>query len=77
MSASPTLLPMLLTPREAARALSVCEKTLFTLSKRGEIPAVRIGRSVRYDPTDLARWIDSRKTARANQVGPISQPLVG
>ena len=52
--AVPTLL---LTPREAAEALSICERTLYGLSKRGQIPAVRIGRAVRYSVRDLEDWI--------------------
>lgn len=53
--------PLLLTPRDAARALAVCEKTLWSLSKRGELRPVRIGRAVRYDVADLRRFIDRRK----------------
>jgi excisionase family DNA binding protein len=55
---------MLVTPREAARMLSVCEKTLWTLTKRGEIPVIRIGRAVRYDPRDLIAWIENSKSAK-------------
>jgi excisionase family DNA binding protein len=51
----------LLTPREAARVLAVSERTLWGLTRSGQIPCVRIGRSVRYDPADLRRWIESRK----------------
>ncbi len=54
---------LLLTAREAARILSISERTLFTWTKRGEIQCVRIGRAVRYDPTDLKRWIQKRKSA--------------
>jgi len=60
----PTVQPMLLTARQAAKALSVCEKTLWTLAQRGEIPAVRIGRAVRYDPRDLDDWIQRAKHSR-------------
>lgn len=48
---------LLLTPREAAEALSVCEKTLFNLTRRGELPAVKIGRAVRYAVDDLQAFI--------------------
>ena len=48
---------LLVSPREAARLLSICEKTLWTLSKNGEIPAVRIGRAVRYSMDELQAWI--------------------
>jgi excisionase family DNA binding protein len=52
---------MLLTPRDAAKALAICEKTLWSLTQRGELQAVKIGRSVRYDPRDLAAFIDAKK----------------
>lgn len=55
---------LLLTGRDAARALSVCEKTLWTLTQRGEIPCIKIGRAVRYDPRDLDAWIQRAKNSR-------------
>jgi excisionase family DNA binding protein len=61
-----TIEPMLLTARQAARALSISERTLWSLTKSGQIPAVRIGRAVRYDPADLRRWINlSRDSQKA------------
>jgi excisionase family DNA binding protein len=54
--------PKLLTARDAAKALAVCEKTLWTLTNQGELPVVRIGRSVRYDPRDLSAWITRNKS---------------
>jgi excisionase family DNA binding protein len=57
--------PLLLSPREAAKALCICEKSLWTLTKRGEIPAVRIGRSVRYSLDDLKKWIQGRSQKSA------------
>lgn len=53
----------LLTTREAADVLRVSERTLWTLTHDGEIPSVRVGRSVRYDQSDLAAWIAAHKTA--------------
>ncbi|MGB7158218.1 MAG: helix-turn-helix domain-containing protein [Tepidisphaeraceae bacterium] len=52
------LRPLLLTPREAAKALRLSERTLARYTADGEIPVVRIGRSVRYDPRSLSQWID-------------------
>lgn len=57
-------LPKLLKPKEAAEVLSVSERTLWNLTRNEEIPAVRIGRSVRYDPDDLREWIERRKTCQ-------------
>jgi predicted DNA-binding transcriptional regulator AlpA len=62
MTDTPTIAPLLLSAREAARALSICEKSLWTLTApRGPIPCIRIGRSVRYSPTDLQSWIARQK----------------
>lgn len=59
-----TVEPLLLSPRQAAQALSICERTLFTLTRSGAIPCVRIGRLVRYAPSALQDWIEenSQKT---------------
>ena len=65
-------LRLLLTPRDAAKALAISEKTLWTLSApRGPIPTIRVGeRSIRYSVAALQRWIDSEQTAAAaNGVG--------
>jgi len=55
------LQPLLVTAREAARLLSISERSLWQLSKDGAIPAVRIGRAVRYDPRDLQACIERSK----------------
>lgn len=55
--------PLLLNCIEASKALGICTKTLWTLTKAGSIPCVRIGVRVLYDPLDLKRWIESQKTA--------------
>ena len=74
-------LRLLLTAREAARALAMSERTLWSLTKRetergieGEIPALRIGRSIRYDVRDLQAWIDAHKGNGGRQAEPM--PLV-
>jgi excisionase family DNA binding protein len=59
--APPTLA---LRPRDAARALSISERTLWALQKAGEIPVVRIGRSTRYDVRDLLAYLDAHKGPR-------------
>ena len=53
--------PLLLTTRQAAKALAICERSLWTMTQSGTIPCIRLGRSVRYDPGDLRRWIDQQK----------------
>lgn len=51
----------LLTAKEAAEVLAISTRTLWTMTNAGEIPCVRIGRAVRYDPEDLSRWIQKKK----------------
>jgi len=59
------VLKLLWTVPEAARALSVSPRTLWSLTvPRGPIPAVYLGRSVRYDPDALRRWIAERQEAQ-------------
>lgn len=55
---------LLLTELEAAKALSISPRTLWTLRNNGDIPHVRLGRAVRYDPDDLATWVKDRRTTR-------------
>jgi len=57
---------LLLTGREAAKSLSICERTLYGLTKAGELPAVRIGRAVRYSLDDIRAWIDRTKKTSEN-----------
>ena len=51
----------LLTYDEAAKMLGVSGRTVWTLGDRGELPAVRFGKSVRIDPTDLRAFIEQAK----------------
>ena len=53
--------PMLLTPREAAETLAISPRTLWTRTNCGELPCVRIGRSVRYRPESLRDWLAERE----------------
>lgn len=61
-----TVVPkLLLTSREAARALSISQRTLWSLTApRGPIPAVHLSRSVRYSEATLRRWIADQEVGR-------------
>ena len=58
-------IPGLLRSDEAARLLAISLRKLWTLADEGEIPVVRIGRSVRYDPADLQDYIERQKHWKA------------
>ena len=57
---------LLLNAKDTAEALSIGLRKLWELTNRGEIPCVRIGRRVLYDPQDLRAWIEQQKRPRAN-----------
>jgi excisionase family DNA binding protein len=52
---SPT--PLLVDTKMAAELLTIGERSLWRLTKRGDIPAIRLGRSVRYRVADLEAYI--------------------
>ena len=54
--------PLLLNAKEAAEALAISPRKLWGMTASGEIPHVRIDRSVRYPVDDLKRWINEQKT---------------
>lgn len=53
-----------LRPKDAAKALSIGERLLWTLTNREEIPHVRIGRAVLY-PVDALREYLREKAHRS------------
>jgi hypothetical protein len=54
--------PELISRKKTAEALSISVRLLDELTKNRVIPCVRIGRSVKYDVTDLQAFIDTRKS---------------
>jgi predicted DNA-binding transcriptional regulator AlpA len=63
MRATPEL-QLLLKPNDAAKALAISTRQLWTLTNRGEIPSVRLGHCLRYDPASLRDWIQSQLVAK-------------
>lgn len=51
----------LLSPKDARTLLAIGSRKLWEMTNRGEIPHLRIGRAIRYDPDDLEEWIHRRK----------------
>jgi len=49
---------LLLRPEEAARELGIGRSKTYDLLRRGEIPSIRIGRSVRVHASKLREWIE-------------------
>ncbi|MCE9553901.1 MAG: helix-turn-helix domain-containing protein [Planctomycetes bacterium] len=57
--------PVLLRPRDTAKALSISESQLSKLTRAGKIPCVRINRLVRYDPAAIREWVTLPDSARS------------
>lgn len=51
----------LFTITDVAEALRSSTKTVRRLIETGDLPHVRIGRLIRVQPTDLERFINSRR----------------
>lgn len=53
---------LLMDASSAAKALSICSKTLWLHTKAKKIPCVRIGGRVLYSSDDLRAWIERNKS---------------
>ncbi|MCK1311802.1 helix-turn-helix domain-containing protein [Bradyrhizobium sp. 45] len=59
-----------LTRKEAACYLRLGESTLAKLFVSGDgPPAIKVGRSVRYDSKDLDAWMSSRRRRSTSDIG--------
>ena len=57
--------PLLLRPAEAARFLAISPRKLWELTNCREVPAIRIGRALRYPTEDLRAWVAARRAGRS------------
>lgn len=48
---------------EFAEIMSISERQVRSLIQTGRLPGIRIGGSIRIDPYEIARWLDSKRTA--------------
>ena len=61
MSNAPTPPILLLTPKQAAAALSISPRKLWSMTANGEIPYLKIGRLTRYSIDDMQTYIIDHK----------------
>ena len=50
-------LKLALRPREAARALGLSSRKLWSMTASGEVPHVRLGRAILYPIDSLREWL--------------------
>lgn len=68
-------LPKLLSVRAVADQTTLPVSTVYDAVYRGELPVVRIGRSVRIDERDLVDFIAARKEPRRSELVPAPSPF--
>jgi excisionase family DNA binding protein len=62
----------LLTAREVGEVLRVSTETVLCLTRRGVLPATRIGGALRYSHRELLLWLE--RSADAGGPGSVSHP---
>ena len=66
--------PLTVNAKTAAKALGICERTLRTLTKNGELPVVRILGRVLYRPEDLIKFVQQRTQKALGSGGEQNDP---
>jgi excisionase family DNA binding protein len=54
----------LLTAREVAEQLGLSTETILSWVRRGDLPAFRLGRAIRFREDDLDAWLAQRATPK-------------
>jgi putative molybdopterin biosynthesis protein len=47
--------------QQVAEILGVSDKHIYGLAAQGKLPAFRVGKAIRFDPTDVADWSAGKK----------------
>jgi excisionase family DNA binding protein len=53
----------LLTAREVAETLGLSTETILEWVRRGDLPAFKLGRAIRFREDDLDQWLAERATS--------------
>ncbi len=61
LASSPVTTAPLLTIAEVAKLLAISERSVKRLLTRRGLRCVRLGRSLRFDPADVSRFVAARK----------------
>ncbi len=56
---------------EIAKLLSVTPQHIYRMAAQGSIPSIRISGSVRFDPDEVAAWLQRKRTPEGapNRIG--------
>ena len=58
---------LLVSTKDAAAALGISTRSLWTLTNQGEIDFVRVGRSIKYSPDHLREFVERSKNKNKRQ----------
>jgi excisionase family DNA binding protein len=58
-----------LRPIETAEAMGLCRSQVYRMLQKGELPSIRIGRSVRVPVDRLKEWIERKAGANRAKAG--------
>jgi excisionase family DNA binding protein len=53
----------LLTAPQLAAMLGLHRLTLYTKAREGKIPSLRVGDAIRFDPVEIANYLQGNRTA--------------
>lgn len=56
-----------LRPKEAAKALGIGERLLWSMTNQGLIPHLRLGKAIVYPVAELERWLAERAAKGARR----------
>lgn len=65
-----------LTPQEVAELLRVSPAAIHRLLRRGDLPAVRVGRAWRVEDAELQRWLRRRRSWNARRPDGRGEPCL-
>ncbi|MGB8347697.1 MAG: helix-turn-helix domain-containing protein [Ktedonobacteraceae bacterium] len=57
---SETTQPLLLTVAQTSKVLNLGRTKIYELMKRGELPAVHVGKAVRFSYAALQQWVEQQ-----------------
>lgn len=52
---------MLLKVKDVARIMSISERAVYRLAEERKLPSIKWDRSVRFDPVDVAKFIEENR----------------
>jgi excisionase family DNA binding protein len=59
----------LLTPRELSKLFSMSLPWVYKATERGDLPYLRIGQAIRFDPQEIKVYLETRRNLKGGKDG--------